>query len=59
MEWKALPQQYNKQMTGVAFVKRIVKNQGQDNHSKRKERSAVYQGRMSIIPSNSKIKREF
>lgn len=59
MEWKALPQQYNKQMTAVTFAKRIAKNHGHESHSKRKERCAVSQGRMSIIPSNSKIKREF
>ena len=46
-------------MTGVTFAKRIVKKQGQDNHSKRKDRCTVSQGRMSIISSNSKIKREF
>lgn len=49
MEWKALPQQYNKQMTAVTFAKRIVKNHGHESHSKRKERCAVSQGRMSII----------
>lgn len=46
-------------MTGVTFAKWTVKKQGQEIHSKRKESCAVSQGRMVIISSNSKIKREF